>query len=84
MVECYGSEFEVPDILVNKYLSDFEVLPGSRHREGVEQLRAAIYEVVDVIGEEPDLLEEFEYRSDFIKALAMKHAMEKLGILYDA
>jgi hypothetical protein len=83
-VACYGSEFEVPDLLIDKYLKDFEGLPGSGQRESVMQLRMSIDDVFDYIAEEPEMLDEFEIRADFVKALAMQQALEKLGILYDA
>jgi len=84
MVECYGSEFEVPDILIDKFLKDFDSLPGSGYREGVQQLRDCIDEILDIVAEEPDVIEEPEYLTDFIRALAMRQAMNNLGILYDA
>lgn len=84
MVSCYGSEFDIPDLLINKFVSDFDALPGSGFREGVQQIREAIYEVVDIVSEDPEMLHEPEYHTDFIRALAMKQAMNNLGILYDA
>jgi len=83
-VECYDQEIEVPDIMIDKFIKDFETLPGSGYREGVCQLRASINEIVDMVAEDPEILFEFEYLTDFIKALAMKQAMGELGILYDA
>jgi hypothetical protein len=83
-VACYGSEFEVPDLLIDKYAKDFEGLPGSGNRESVMQLRMAIDDILDYIAEEPDMLNEFSIRSDFVKALAMQEAMAELGILHDA
>jgi hypothetical protein len=83
-VACYGSEFDVPDLLINKYVKDFDGLPGSGNRESVMELRMAIDDILDYIAEEPDMLHEFNIRSDFLKALAMQEAMDKLGILYDA
>lgn len=84
MVEHYGSEFEVPDLLIDKFLKDFDSLPGSGYREGVCQIRDSIDEVLEIVEEEPDILEEPEYLLDFIRALAMKQALGKLGILYDS
>ena len=84
VVECYGSEFEVPDILIDKFLKDFDTLPGSGYREGVCQLRESIDEILDIVADEPEVIEEPEYLTDFIRALAMKQAMSNLGILYDA
>lgn len=84
LVKCYGSEFDIPDILIDKFLKDFDCLPGSGCREDIQQLRDSIDEVVDLIGEEPELLHEKDYVSDFVKALAMKQALAQHGILYDA
>jgi hypothetical protein len=83
-VACYGSEFEVPDLLIDKYLKDFDGLPGSGQRESVMQLRMTIDDILDYVAEEPDMLNEFSIRSDFVKALAMQQAMGELGILYDS
>jgi hypothetical protein len=83
-VECYGSEFDVPDLLVSKFLKDFDTLPGSGHREGIYQLRDSISQILDIVAEEPEILHEPEYHTDFIRALAMKQAMGELGILLDS
>jgi hypothetical protein len=84
MVQYYGSEFEIPDLLINKFLKDFSSLPGGSYREGVHQIRNSIQEITDMIAEDPEILHEPEYLSDFLKALAMKQALQNLGIFYDA
>jgi hypothetical protein len=84
LVQCYDSKFEVPDLLISQFVSDFDGLPGSRYREGVYEIRETIYEIVDLASEDPDILHEPEYHVDFIRALAMKQAMENLGIYYDS
>jgi hypothetical protein len=84
LVEYCGSEFEIPDLIIDKFLKDFDVLPGSKHREGVYELRDSIEEVLSYVIEDPEILEEHEYHIDFIRALAMREAMSKLGILHDA
>jgi len=83
-VECYGVEIEIPDLLIDKFVKDFDSLPGSGARESVCQLRESIDEILDIVAEEPELIEEKEYMQDFIRALAMREAMGELGILYDA
>ena len=84
MVQCYDSEFEIPDILIDKFVKDFDGLPGSGRNDLLADLRYNINEILDVVAEEPEIIEEPEYLADFIKALAMKKALEKHGILYDA
>lgn len=83
-VACYGSEFEIPDLLIDKYIKDFDGLPGSGNRESIMELRMAIDDILDYVAEEPEMLEEFSILTDFVKALAMQKAMGELGILYDA
>ena len=83
-VACYGSEFDIPDVLIDKYIKDFETLPVSGQRNSVMQLRMTIDDILDYVAEEPDMLHEFEIRADFVKALAMQQAMGELGILYDS
>ena len=84
MVEYFGTEFDIPDLLIEKFEKEFEALPGSGYREGVYQLRETIDEILDIVAEEPEILHEREYLSDFLRALAMRKALEKHGILYDA
>ena len=84
LVECYGSEFDIPEFLIDKFIRDFEGLPGSGQRESVIQLRSAIEDILDVVSEEPEILHEKEYLSDFVRALAMQEAMAELGILHDS
>jgi len=83
-VEYYGSEFEIPDLVIDKFTKDFDSLPGSGARESVCQLRDAIDEILDVVADEPEILHEKEYLEDFIRAMAMRQAMSRLGILHDA
>ena len=83
-VMCYDKEFDIPDLVIDKYIKDFECLPGSGDRESVLQLRSAVDNVLDHIFEDPDLLNETEYLGDFIKAMAIQQALGELGILYDA
>jgi hypothetical protein len=84
LIQCYGTEFDIPDLLVNKFVKDFNSLPGSGYREGICQIRESIGEILDVVAEDPEMLHEPEYLSDFLRALAMKQAMDNLGILYDS
>lgn len=84
LVECYGSRFEIPEFLIDKFVKDFEGLPGSGQRYEIVQLRCAIDDILDLVSEEPEILSEKEYLSDFVKALAMQEAMAELGILFDS
>lgn len=83
-VECFGTTIEVPEQMINSYIKDFDGLPGSGQRSSVLYLRNSVYEVFDHVAEDPELLEEYEYRNDFIKALAVHRALEIHGLLHDS
>ena len=83
-VEYLGKRLEVPEHLITSYIKDFEGLPGSGQRNSVLHLRNSVYEVLDYIAEDPEALEEYEYRNDFINALAVHRALEVHGILHDS
>ena len=83
-VQYWDSDFEVPDILIDKFVKDFDGLPGSGQRSSVLDLRESIEEVLDFILEEPEMLHEKIYLNDFIKALAIRQALQYHGVLYDA
>jgi hypothetical protein len=83
-VICYNSEFDIPDLLIEKFIKDFDGLPGSGKHEEISMLRDSIENVVETVAEDPDILYEPDFLSDFIQALAMKKALEKHGIFYDA
>lgn len=83
-VECYDEEFDIPDLLIEKFIKDFEGLPGKGKNQEVNMLRDSVENVLELIAQDPDMLHEPEYLSDFIQALAIKKALEKHGIFYDA
>jgi len=84
LVQCYDTKFEVPEYVIDKFIKDFDGLPGSGNRECVLQLRDAIENIVDVIAEDPEIMYDKTYQAEFIEAMAMKYALEHHGILYDA
>lgn len=83
-VECYGSQIEVPDFLIEKYSKDFAGLPGKSMRESVLDLRETVTEVLDYVAEDPEALHDKLVLSDFINALAMKQALSQHGLYLDS
>jgi len=84
IIEYCDSKFDIPDVLIFKFEKDFECLPGSGQYDSIMQLRESIYDTLDLIAEEPELLDDHDYLLDFIQALAMRQALANNGILYDA
>ena len=83
-VECYGEQIEVPDLLIEKYIKDFDGLSGKSMRESVMGLRSTVWDVIDYVSEDPQSLEDTTVMSDFINALAMKQALTKHGLYLDS
>jgi hypothetical protein len=83
-VKFYSAEFDIPELMIDKFIKDFDTLAGSGKREEIGILRDSIGSIFDVVAEDPEILHEPEYLSDFIQAMAMKKAMETHGIFYDA
>lgn len=84
VVNYLDEEFDIPDVLINTFVKQFESLPGSGQHDSVIMLRNSIEEVFDLIAEDPDILDEPDYMSDFIRALAVRQALSQHGLLYDA
>jgi len=84
MVKYLGSDFEIPDILIDKFVKDFDCLPGSGHRASVLELRESVEDILDCVAEDPEMLHEKVYLNDFIRALAIRQALQYHGVLYDA
>jgi|TARA_R110000868_G_scaffold129813_2_gene339011 hypothetical protein len=83
-VKFYSAEFDIPELMIDKFIKDFDTLAGSGKREEIGILRDSIGSIFEVVAEDPEILHEPEYLSDFIQAMAMKKAMETHGIFYDA
>jgi len=83
-VKFYNNYFDVPDLLIQKFVKEYDMLSGSGKYEEINMLRDSIGSVCDIIAKEPELLHEQEFMTDFVRALAMKKAMETHGIFYDA
>jgi hypothetical protein len=83
-IQYFDTQFDVPDFAIQKYVKDFNGLPGSGDRESVLQLRNAVDDILDAVTECPEILEEPVYLGDFVRALAMRQAMGTLGLLHDA
>ena len=83
LVKCYEKIYSVPDSLISKYTKEFDVLPGSGLRDDIMTLRDSVYQILLLVSIDPEMLNEVEYKKDFINALAIKKAMENNKILHD-
>lgn len=83
MFKCYDQIFNVPDEMITRYTKDFEVLKGGNHEDKIT-IRNSIFEILELVSLDKTMLDEPEYKMEFITALAMRQALKKNGILHDA
>jgi|APFre7841882654_1041346.scaffolds.fasta_scaffold33147_4 hypothetical protein len=78
------TEVEVPQMLINKFYKDFDGLPGGKHYDSVTDLRDSIENILGLVDLNPSVINDPIFRIDYIRAIAMMHALKKHGIYYDA
>ena len=83
-VKYFDTDFEIPDILIDKYSKDFDGMAGKSLREEVLDLRDSANSVLEYVEEEPEALEDQEVLYEFINAMAVRQALKNHGLLYDA
>ena len=79
-----GAEFHIPDELVDEYVIQFIPLKKFEHRDNLNVLREDILDIFDVVMQDPEALYEPEFLEEFVNTLAMRQALQNIGILYDA
>ena len=80
----HGAEFHIPDELVDQYILNFMPLKKYDNRDSLIDLRDDILDILDVVMQDPEALYDPEFLGEFIETLAMRHALQKIGILHDA
>ena len=77
-------EFHIPDEIVESYMIDFLPLREWKYRDRLNNLREEILEVLEIALLDPESLYDPELLEEFVETLAMRHALERSGILHDA
>ncbi len=73
-------KLEIPQEMIDTYYVEFYNIG----RDALEEIRDLISITIEIADDEPELLLYNEYKNDLIRAHAMKLALERRGILYDA
>ena len=79
-----GAQFHIPDELVDEYVIQFMPLKNFGHRDSLIDLREDIIDIFEVVMQDPEALYEPEFLEEFVQTLAMRQALQRIGILYDA
>ena len=80
----FGKDLTIPENLINQFMLELRPVTEPGERESLEEIRDMTGLVLDTIRSEPELMDHKEYEDDYIKAIAMREALARFGILYDA
>lgn len=80
----FGRDLTIPENLINQFMLELKPVTEPGERESLEEIREMTGLVLDTIRSEPELMENKEYEDDYIKAIAMREALARFGVLYDA
>ena len=83
-VKAFGKSYEIPERLIDSFMIELHEVTQPGNREDLEHVREITGMVLETIEDDPDLMDNKEYEDDFIKAHAMRQALAKYGILFDA
>lgn len=83
-VKEFGKEYTIPETMINEFMGEFRMVKELNDRESLEEIREMTGLVLETLLADPELMEDKEYEQDYIKAIAMREALARFGILYDA
>lgn len=83
-LEGSGKWLEIPEQMVQQFMIELKQVTQPGEREALEEVREMTGLVLDTLAAEPELMDFKEYQDDYIKAMAMRAALARYGILYDA
>lgn len=84
IAKLHGAEFHIPDELVDEYAVQFHPLKRWDNRDNLVVLREDILDIFDVVMQDPEALYDPEFLEEFVQTLAIRQALQNIGILYDA
>lgn len=84
MYELNGVRLNVPNKMIKHYEKQFEPLKKWGNRGSLIDLREDILDILDVLGEDPEVLYEPGFLNELREMMGMRQALQNLKILYDA
>ena len=84
LIEDMDCIFEIPDEMIKKYVIEFAGYKKDYDRDAICSMRDTTFLLIEALRADPKALDDVTIVNSFIKAHAMRLAMEKLGMLYDA
>ena len=70
--------------MIEQYREDFEGMKADRDRETIVFFRNSVILILAMIKKDKAVLEDQDFLSDAIRALAVREALKQTNLLYDA
>lgn len=83
-VEAFGRTFEIPEDMIDNYYHEFKDLKDPSEKLRVMYLRDITGAVLSALEREPERMKKDVYEEDFVRAHAMRQALSRHGMLFDA
>lgn len=84
IIHCFERDIDVPDSMIEEYTRDLRVLRTENLVDEAYELKYILFQTLELLALETELLEEPAYFRQLVKALAMKEALAKIKMLHDA
>lgn len=84
LIDDVDAVFDVPDDMIREFYIKFQAHLKNHERDMICSSRDSSFLVIESLREDKEKLSNPFYVNSFIRALAMREALKKLGVLYDA
>ena len=84
IVEHQNKKYEIPEALIIRYEEEFSDYNMSHDKDHINAVRNATLIMLALFGAYPDMLEDEIGVEDFQHAHAMREALKRTNLLYDA
>lgn len=82
--DAFDATLEIPDAVIEKYCAEFRELKIRNEGQAITLVRDMAVMAINAVYAEPEVLEDEAVLNAFVKALAVKYAMDSMGLLYNS
>lgn len=84
IIEDMGMSFDIPEEMIEEYIGDFTDMMYPLSRGDLNSIRNSTMVLIEMLRSNPNLMEKDRFVLDYVKAQAMREALSRTKMLYDA
>ena len=84
IIEDMGVVFDIPEDMIEEFIGDFTDVMYPLSRSDLNSIRSSTMLLIETLRSNPKLMEKDRFVIDYIKAQAMREALSRTKMLYDA